>query len=36
MLDNNEIKDVLGIEPVAQSAHEVTKASIEGISSFFS
>lgn len=34
MLDNNEIKDVLGIEPVAQSAHEVTKASIEGISSF--
>lgn len=34
MLDNSEIKDILGIEPVAQSAHEVTKASIDGVSTF--
>ena len=34
MLDNNEIRDVLGIEPVAQATQDITKASIEGISTF--
>lgn len=34
MLNNSEIKDIFGIEPIAQSAHEVTKASIEGVSTF--
>lgn len=34
MLDNSEIKDLLGIKPIAESGHEITKASIEGVSSF--
>ena len=34
MLDNSEIKDLLGIEPIAEASHEVTKASLDGISSF--
>lgn len=36
MLDNSEIKDLLGIKPIAEAGHEITKASIEGVSSFLS
>lgn len=34
MLGNNEIKDILGIQPVAQATQDVTKASIDGLSTF--
>lgn len=34
MLDNSEIKNLLGLEPVAQAGLEITKASIDGVSTF--
>lgn len=36
MLDNSEIKDLLGVQPLAEAGHEITKVSLDGVSSFLS